>query len=44
MKAREWKGGKLFYAQVMRLKEILGEKYANIAVTEITVNMQLHKK
>lgn len=44
MKPKEWKGGKLFYAQVMRLKEILGEKYANIAVTEITVNMQLQKK
>lgn len=37
---REWKGGKLFYAQVMRLKEILGEKYADIAVTEITINMK----
>jgi len=43
VKPREWKGGKLFYAQVMRLKEILGEKYADIAVTEITLSMQPKK-
>lgn len=35
---REWKG-KVFYAQVMRLKEILGEKYVEAVTKGISVAM-----
>jgi hypothetical protein len=35
---KEWKG-KVFYAQVMRLKEILGEKYIEAAKKGIAVSM-----
>jgi len=40
---KAWKGGPLFYAQVMKLKEILGEKYATIAITEITTSLMRDK-
>jgi hypothetical protein len=35
---REWKG-KVFYAQVMRLKEILSEKYVETIVNGVSVSM-----